>query len=506
MTSIPYDPSLVLGQVVEVEKIKNLKAIAEAQLPLDLAQDKLNAMLQTSYKLKMIYLEMKSMRVPRSALDKFNGEIEKLEIDVVTAAVEYAEIARKVYQNVEDLLNQQKQKTISSSIESPINYERSELTSFPLAYDSLEFDVQYFKNESQIETSESSAESKKTQSVDHSTKKKKGWFGIVTISTTKTRTEKNSSSHETALEQSKMSNVEGTVVITANATHKNAAIISPLVLDPVKAVTAWNYTHPDDLIEVEPKKLMEAALEDYEADLSKKKTLDILSGCSKASSFVGYIHLLKQEKESSKQSTSSKVEAISREVEKTGWFSVETTGFSDSTATSSASKSLDSDSGIKNHANLICQGVIPSIVLSDISSTVQMMQPDAKKIMEQQAAIAAASNEGVNSSAEASKEGAKKGAQYMALSSEYMANSVQNLDSYQNDNNKVIDSNSMMAAFEDFIKKVEQGDCGVPTNFYIKQLTKNDIAKLYIRKFFPNGMLKAKDRRQGMLGISSEEE
>jgi len=504
MTSIPYDPSLALGQVVDVKKIENLMAIAQAQQPLDLAQEKLDNVLQTSYRLKMIYLEMKSMKVPLDSLNKFKREMDKLDDDVVTAAVQYGETARKVYQRVEDLLNKQGQKTISSSIESPMDYQRSGVTNFPLAYDSLELDVQYFRNEVEEETSDQSASASKTHSTSSSKKKKK--FLFIPQSTTKTETERHGSAHNTAMEQSKHHNVEGTIVITAKATHKNANVISPFILDPIKAVTAWNYTHPDDLIEVDPENIMKAALADYNVDPKKRKTLDLLSSCTKASSFVGYIHLLKQEKDSYSHSVASKIDAVKKNVQKEGWYAIETSGFSNSTSTSSTSTNINSDSYIQNHANLVCEGVIPSIVLNDISSTVQKMAPDPKKIMGQQASIADASNEGVNSSAEAGKEGGKKGAQFMTLNSEYITNSVQNLGSYQNDNNKVIDSNSMMAAFEDFVAKVKVGDCGVPTNFFIKQLTKNEIAKVYIRKFYPSGMITVTDKRSGMLGISSEDQ
>lgn len=42
-TTIPYDPSLLLGGIVAQVRIDNLKQIAEAQKPIDAAQDKLNA-------------------------------------------------------------------------------------------------------------------------------------------------------------------------------------------------------------------------------------------------------------------------------------------------------------------------------------------------------------------------------------------------------------------------------------------------------------------------------
>jgi hypothetical protein len=41
-STIPYDPSLVLGNLVDPALIENLKVISAAQRPVDVAQDTLN--------------------------------------------------------------------------------------------------------------------------------------------------------------------------------------------------------------------------------------------------------------------------------------------------------------------------------------------------------------------------------------------------------------------------------------------------------------------------------
>mmetsp|Transcript_833 Transcript_833/g.1013 ORF Transcript_833/g.1013 Transcript_833/m.1013 type:complete len:499 (+) Transcript_833:111-1607(+) len=496
MTSIPYDPSLTLGSVVEIEKIEHLKKIAEAQKPLDDALERLNNVLNTQYSLKMVYNEMQNMKLPKRKLDEFAKEMEVMEQSVVAAAVNYGEKATTSYQQIEDLLNSQGQKSVSYGIESPINFERSEIKQFPLAFDALEFDVQYVRNE---ENEQGSSAGSHSENISKSMSDK-GWgrgsFDRATMN--------NSTSAVTT--QTENHNIEGTIVITAKADQKQADIIAPLILDPIKTVAAWNYTYPDDLVKVDANNIFKTALGGMREGGEKPPTLDIISGCSKTASFIGCVHLLKQEKTESKQIAKSTLDSVKESFKKDLWYKSMSGGFGVSDATSETAKTLLGSSAIANHANIVCNGIIPSIVVNEIPSMVKRLAPDAPGVMEQQAAIADASNAGQNQSIEGESEGGKKGAQFMALNSEFMKNSVSALAAYQNEGNKVIDINSMMTAFEDFVNKATEGTSGVPKTFYVKHLTKSDVAKVYIRKFYPNGAVSSKDRRKGMLGQADEDE
>mmetsp|Transcript_39048 Transcript_39048/g.43167 ORF Transcript_39048/g.43167 Transcript_39048/m.43167 type:complete len:98 (+) Transcript_39048:2-295(+) len=94
----------------------------------------------------------------------------------------------------------------------------------------------------------------------------------------------------------------------------------------------------------------------------------------------------------------------------------------------------------------------------------------------------------------------------MTLNSEYMKNSVSNISESQNDKNKVIDMNSLMTAFESYVEKAMAGESGIPTSFYFKRLTKSDIAKCYLRNFYPSGITSNKDAVSGQLGQKPEGE
>ena len=62
-----------------------------------------------------------------------------------------------------------------------------------------------------------------------------------------------------------------------------------------------------------------------------------------------------------------------------------------------------------------------------------------------------------------------------------------------------------MTAFEDYITKASEGESGIPINFYIKRLTKNDVAKAYIRKYYPSGITTGKQAQEAQIGIAPKE-
>jgi hypothetical protein len=51
--------------------------------------------------------------------------------------------------------------------------------------------------------------------------------------------------------------------------------------------------------------------------------------------------------------------------------------------------------------------------------------------------------------------------------------------------NKIIDINSMMTALEDYLKKAADGASGVPINYYLKDITKNMLAEMWVAKYYP---------------------
>eukprot|EP00548_Thalassiothrix_antarctica_P011212 CAMPEP_0194160108 /NCGR_PEP_ID=MMETSP0152-20130528/78206_1 /TAXON_ID=1049557 /ORGANISM="Thalassiothrix antarctica, Strain L6-D1" /LENGTH=530 /DNA_ID=CAMNT_0038869761 /DNA_START=75 /DNA_END=1667 /DNA_ORIENTATION=+ len=521
MSSIPYDPTLQLGQIVDLEKIHDLQAIAALQKPLDLALEKLNNVTKTSYKLKMIYRELDNLDIGTDKLEPMVTEMQKVMNKIASCALAYGQTALTVIKAVEDLKTSQEQKTIGVSVESPLDYSASSVVQFPLAFDSMTFDVQYIRNESNDQSDSSHAKSvsamnsNKTEGVG--VKNKETTISASSTHETVTKQTSNhkiegtivitancthaSSTHETVTKQTSNHKIEGTIVITANCTHKNADIIEPFRINPEKAVAAWNYTFPKDKIDTGPAKIFAAALDDHKTPPADKDALNMISGCTKGSSFVGMIHILQSEKSDSSSNASSYASSVSNKMEKDMWMNSSSGGYGNSKGFAKSLSAMNSTSNVDCHVSIQCRGMIPSIVANDLTTTVQSMDMDPETVMANLSAIQEAGNQGVNTTMESQMGEGKRGGQFISLSNEYMNTSVTNIAEKQTEANKVIDQNSMMSAFEDYVEKAQAGECGIPINFYIKRLTKNDVAKCYIRKFYPSGRVtSARDAQKAQIG------
>lgn len=53
--------------------------------------------------------------------------------------------------------------------------------------------------------------------------------------------------------------------------------------------------------------------------------------------------------------------------------------------------------------------------------------------------------------------------------------------------NQVLDINSLMVAFEDYVDKASHGEVGVPLSFYVKTMTKSELAQNWLDENYPDG-------------------
>ena len=90
-TTIPFDPALVLGNIVDPKKITALEAIATAQEPIDSSQQKLNDLILSRRSMDMTLQEMVNLGVDAEHLDKLTEEIKTLTDTMANAAVELGE-------------------------------------------------------------------------------------------------------------------------------------------------------------------------------------------------------------------------------------------------------------------------------------------------------------------------------------------------------------------------------------------------------------------------------
>ncbi|MCV2884096.1 hypothetical protein OE749_05275 [Aestuariibacter sp. AA17] len=470
-STIPFDPSLVLGNVVDQSKIDDLTKIAELQKPVDAAQQALNSYILSKRSLDMTLQEMINMNVDQSDLDNLAKEIDTVKSDMSKAAVALAQETVKALPEIRAARESMSQKQISSTVESPMDYNKSDIKKMPLSSDSMVMDAQYFRFESNTDSSDAHS-----SSIAAYVSSQVSAFLSPTYSA-----EVGSSAKKVMESQHSNHSIEGTLVITANCTHKVADLFAPFVLDPEKAIRAWNVYVPDKKIDTADPESMQKVIAGKDSDSAG---MYLLSGATYGSSFVGMVHILQDEKSDSSQSSSSVAASMSASIEEHLFLANSSGKFGLDTSFANSLKNLLSTSNLQSHASFVAMGIIPSIKSNAIKTTVQTLKPDPKEVMSQLAAIQGA-NDGTVNTMGSSAEKAKAGESFMQLDNSYVTNVVSSLGEYDNANNQVIDTNSMMTALDDYISKAIEGDCGVPINFFLKPLTSRQLAEAWLYKFYP---------------------
>jgi hypothetical protein len=139
--------------------------------------------------------------------------------------------------------------------------------------------------------------------------------------------------------------------------------------------------------------------------------------------------------------------------------------------------------------SIIAMGSIPSIKSNQVQIGVKTFADfDPAKMMNNLATLANATTNDKNSVA-ASAAAARTGAQMLAIQGSTVSNVMLGLDKIDDGANKMLDINSMMTAFEDYVEKAIAGEIGVPINYYVKSVSRAQLAQMWVEKYFPNRYL-----------------
>ena len=468
--SIPFDPSLTLGNIVHPKKIEHLKAIDDAQQPINLAQEKLNSFILAKRSLDMTVQQMIQMQVTGDAMKNLTQQVDDLKKKMAAAAGEYAATTAKNLPLIQ-AAKAASATVINADVESPIDWNKSKITQKGISYDTMVMDAQYFRYESEKDDTKAHANSV----ASYVSGQVSSIFGPTYAASAA------GSAHSTSMSQSTNHELQGTLVITANCTHKMADIFAPFVLDPEKGIRAWNANRPKDKQIATTQKGISDALDNDHAE----DALYLLSGQTQGSSFVGLVHFLKSEKANSSQSSSSATAELNASFEENCWLASSEGKFGVDSSFSDSIKRMLSSSNIQAHASVITMGLIPSLASNTMTHTVATLAPSPEKVMDGLSAIQTASDSVVKSTTTAATK-AKTGESFMALSNGYITHAVTALGAHDTAANKMIDTDSLMTAFDAYVKLAADGKCGgIPINFYLKPLTPKQLASAYLAKFAP---------------------
>ena len=411
------------------------------------------------------------MSIDTSELSQQSAEIKE---KILQAAKEYAQTKITNKQAIQQI---QAEPIVNANWESPLDYNRTAIKKMPLSSDSMNMNVQYFSFDQNSQ--DSKTQSKSIQDFISSEFKFLGDdFSEQASKAAASQINSQYSRHD----------ISGTLVIAVSCTHKDAALLAPCVIDVDKAIRVWNRMYSADPLKTDdPVNMMNTA---REAGTEKEQAMTIVSGATYGSSFVGMVHILNTQSTMSSERVNAITESIQSQLKVKSWLANFTGGVGLSEQFAESVKSLLSMQEISTHCTLTTHGSIPSIKSNQVKMAVKEFTSfDGKSAMDDLAGLQNAIAMDKDS-VDASAESARLGNQMVALKNAHVNGVLSSLNEIDDGNNKIIDVNSMMTALEDYIDKALGGEIGMPINYYLKPITKSQLAQMWVDKYFPDKFLK----------------
>jgi hypothetical protein len=470
-STIPYDPSLVLANIVHPQLLDTITQIADLRAPSDAAEEELNSLIAMRRSLDMTKMEIRNLGINIGDLDGKTKELNKKIDDAVKRYVTAKITAEEKVQPLRSKIS-----TVHTNVESPVDYVRTQWREMPLAADSLNMDVQYFSVDSNTQESGSFASTISGYVADNTS-----WMGQDASMQMSLAASTQVSS------QLQKHDIAGTLVLTANCTHKTAVMLAPFVLNVDKGIRAWNALFPKDKIKMDdPKSIATIAAQDA---TENEKHFSIISGVTYGSSFVGMVHILNASDSTVSEAISNVASTLQSQMDAGSWFESESGGFGVNSSFGTDVKNLLSTQNVTSHVTLLSMGIVPSIVASDVTTAVKQFATFDPKSSMDAIALLSAGTEQDQKTVTASAEAARTGGKMVAMQSAKIASVLSSLSDTDKTSNKVLDINSMMTAFQDFITNAKEGKTGIPINYYLKQITKGMLAQMWVAKYLPGKYL-----------------
>ena len=146
-------------------------------------------------------------------------------------------------------------------------------------------------------------------------------------------------------------------------------------------------------------------------------------------------------------------------------------------------RSLLSNSVTNSHVSLVVMGVIPTIEASTVKLGVKSLG-DGMLDMSRISAVSAHTQSNQNS-VTSDANSSRVAAQLQNMKTADATAMIGALATVDSGTNQMLDINTMMTAFTDFVNKAIDGNVGVPINYYIKPITEKMLSKLWVAKYLP---------------------
>lgn len=498
MQSIPYDPALTLGNLVNEAVLERVVSISEAGAPADAAQDELNTLIQAKRSLTMTLEELAALDIDTQ---KISDALLKLDEQIKNAAVNFVDQLLESQAKVVAIKKSRAAVPVTVSIESPLDFAQTSLKAMPLSADTFKLDVQYFSNDENQQQSTGTMVNRGGAEEDDGSARNaaviKNYVKRTLDSTAAAPLSEEVSAAAAAQTHSQYQNhdVMGTLVIAAACTHRQVQLLTPIVIDPDKAIRAWNATFPEDpLVPDDP-----AALAKLEAGAGPQssKGLKVISGACYGSSFVAMVHVLRAEMTQSNQSLQALMDNARTLIESDLVVSGLEGSFGLSPQVSQDIRRLLSTQQVSSHCSIISMGIVPTIAATDVQTAVtQFAKFSPEELMGKLGALHQASSHEHDTLALRLEE-AKTGKKMAALEAAKVSAIMSSLAPLEDSKNKMLDINTVMTALTAYVTQATSGGnnvFGVPINYFLTTLSKSQIVQAWLAKYYPQYQSKQPQR------------
>jgi len=468
-STIPYDPSLALGAVVDPAAFVTLTQISELDAAIDAAQDTLNSFISMKRSIDMTIHELVDMEIDPHDIKAKSEEVKK---EISKAAVAYAALRIENESKIRPL--KAKVHGVHQGLESPVDYGASKIVNPEISAESLKMESQYFSFEQNEQGAANSMSAIKeliagaTSDLGSDASSKMATAGVSQIA-----------------KQRKEHQIVGTLVMTAACTHKKAAVLQPLVIDVDRAVSVWNQAFPTDRLKTSDPAGMAAAA--AAQDSANKQALNLLTGATYGSSFVGMVHILRKEWTDIGQTAGSVknmtdvAESMQEKFKVAAWLEGETGGLGADPDFVNDIKRLLGKQDFAAHVSLITMGVVPTIKSNKLEFGVDKFAKfDAKEMMN---SLGSLSSPADTASVAKTANDSRKAKTAVAIQGAQASSVMLGLEKIDEKKDSVIDINSLVTAFDNYIDQVNNGECGgVPITYFVKPISKSELAEMWLAK------------------------
>ena len=452
--SLPYDhPALVLGHIVPPPLLSMLDKVRAIQGRTEAALERMHSLMAMRRGLTMTLSEMASLGIDVSALE---ARIEDLNRAIAQAASDY--IAKRLDNDAAIQVERDRilELDLSGLAESPLDFSLAKVERKALASDSLQIDIQYFKHLGS-DGGGGAVRSRVEQMVRENT------AGLP-----QQAAKLANQAGALVAQQQDCHDLVGTLVITANATHRSVAMLQPVQLDLRKAIDAWNASFATAALRLnpaDPAGMFKIASQTRGDAIDKSLTL--LTGVTYGSSFVGMIHLVR-----SKMSPSGLSDAeIGAMVERLRVGTVingESGGLGTEKSVLDEVRQMISDQGFTAHVSILVNGALTT--------------PSAKhveKLVDKTVRVPPRLSAGgvFQMLGEAHAQAARTAQTASQVEASKVSELAATLSSVDKGNDATIDLSTLFTSFDNYLDAITKSDSvGAPIGFYVKRINAAQIA------------------------------